>query len=99
MSEHEQVISVVRAKNATLIGLNPSRTALVVVDMQRYFTRPSYPFTQPFEKLSPGVSTGYLKRVGEVVIPNIQKLLTAFRDLGGPVIFTAVGTESGDGRE
>jgi nicotinamidase-related amidase len=67
--------------------------------MQRYFTHPSFPFTEVFEKLSPGSSAGYLKRVRETVIPSIQKLLRAFRAIGSPVVFTAVGSEAGDGRE
>jgi nicotinamidase-related amidase len=99
MNEHQQVISIVQAKNATRIGLSPRRTALIVVDMQRYFTKPSYPFTEVFEKLSSGSTTGYLERVRDIVIPNIRKLLSAFRDLGAPVAFTTVGTEAGDGRE
>lgn len=99
MNEHEQVIAIVRGKNLSPIELDPSRTALVVVDMQRYFTQPSYPFTEVFEKLSPGASAGYLKRVRETVIPNVRKLLDCFRATGSPVAFTAVGTEAGDGRE
>jgi len=99
MNEHEQVIGIVRAKNRTPIALEPTRTALIVVDMQQYFTQPSFPFTQVFEKLSPGSSDGYLKRVRETVVPNIQKLLNCFRALGASVAFTAVGTEAGDGRE
>jgi|SRR5215472_15127082 len=80
MSEHEQVISMVRAKNTAPIELNPRRTALIIVDMQRYLTQPSHPFTEVFEKLSSGSTKGYLKRVGEIIIPNIHKLLVAFRD-------------------
>jgi biuret amidohydrolase len=99
MDEHEQVIGIVRMKNQTPIVLDPSRTALLVVDMQRYFTQPAFPFTQVFERLSPGSSIGYLKRVRETVIPCIQKLLSCFRSLGSPVAFTSVGTEAGDGRE
>lgn len=99
MHEHEQVMGIVRMKNQTPIALDPSRTALLVVDMQRYFTQPAFPFTQVFEKLSPGSSSGYLRRVRETVIPCIQKLLGSFRTLGAPVAFTAVGTEAGDGRE
>lgn len=99
MDEHEQVIGIIRGKNQTPIELDPRRTALIVVDMQRYFTQPSFPFTQVFEKLSPGSSVGYLKRVRESVIPNIQKLLSCFRAIGSPVTFTAVGTDAGDGRE
>jgi len=99
MNEHEQVLGIIRGKNQSPIELEPSRTALIVVDMQRYFTQPSFPFTQVFEKLSPGSSVGYLKRVRETVIPSIQKLLSCFRALGAPVAFTAVGTDAGDGRE
>lgn len=99
MNEHEQVIGMIRAKNQAPIQLKPQRTALIVVDMQRYFTQPSYPFTEIFEKMAPGSSLGYLKRVRETVIPSIQKLLATFRAQGAPVVFTAVGTETGDGRE
>lgn len=99
MDEHEQIISIIRAKNESPIPLDPHRTALIVVDMQQYFTQPSYPFTEVFNSLSPGALSGYLKRVQEVVIPSIEKLLSCFRNLGSPVVFTAVGTETGDGRD
>lgn len=99
MNEQEQILGIVRAKNSTPLALEPPRTALVVVDMQRYFTQPSHPFTEVFEKLSPGAAAGYLKRVRETVIPSIARLLGSFRASGGPVVFTAVGTETGDGRE
>lgn len=99
MQEHDQVVGIVRLKNQTPIALDPSRTALLVVDMQRYFTQPAFPFTQVFEKLSPGCSTGYLRRVRQTVIPCIQRLLSCFRTLRAPVVYTAVGTETGDGRE
>lgn len=99
MNEQEQILGIIRAKNSTPLALETSRTALLVVDMQRYFTQPSHPFTDVFEKLSPGAASGYLKRVRETVIPSIAKLLASFRASGGPVVFTAVGTETGDGRE
>jgi nicotinamidase-related amidase len=99
MNEHEQIIGIINAKNRTPIEIGPRRTALIVVDMQRYFTQPSFPFTDVFEKLAPGSSAGYLRRVRETVIPSLQRLLDCFRAGGSPVVFTAVGTETGDGRE
>lgn len=99
MNEHERIIGIVRAKNEAPIKLSPDRTALIIVDMQRYFTQPSFSFTEIFEKLCPGSSVGYLKRVREVVIPSIQNLLGSFRARRSAVVFTAVGTEAGDGRE
>ena len=63
MNEHEHVLEILRAKNERPIPMNLSHTALIVVDMQRYFTQPSFPFTDVFEQLSPGVCSGYLARV------------------------------------
>src|SRR5215472_14261618 len=99
MTEHEKVAAVLTAKNAAPIELDPSRTALIVVDMQRYFTQPSFPFTDLFEKLSPGVCSGYLKRVEQNVIPNIRRLLDQFRKNGSVIAFTAVGTTTKDGSD
>lgn len=99
MNEHEQILGVIRAKNESPIQLDPQRTALIIVDMQRYFTQPSFPFTQVWEKLSSGASSGYLSRVRDVVIPSIQKLLACCRQLGTPIVFTAIGTESGGGQD
>jgi nicotinamidase-related amidase len=99
MGEYEQILGIICVKNRTPIELNPHRTALIVVDMQLYFTQVSYAFTDIFKKLSPGASAGYLHRVRQTVIPSIQKLLEAFRSSGSPVLFTAVGTEAGDGRD
>jgi nicotinamidase-related amidase len=99
MSEHDQVTAMLAAKNAAPIELDPARTALIVVDMQRYFTQPSFPFTDVFEKMSPGVCAGYLRRVRETVIPNIRRLLEQFRKNGSTIVFTAVGTETNDGSD
>jgi nicotinamidase-related amidase len=99
MTEHEQIAAIIRAKNQSTILLGPDRTALLIVDMQRYFTQPGFPFTEVFNQLSPGAATGYLRRVNQVVIPSIQKLLACFRSLGAPIVFTAVGSETGHGRD
>src|SRR5688572_19109602 len=90
---------MLRAKNAAPLELEPARTALIIVDMQRYFTQPSFPFTDLFEKMSPGVCSGYLKRVQEHVIPSIRRLLDHFRKHSSLVVFTAVGTETQDGSD
>jgi nicotinamidase-related amidase len=99
MSEHEQVTGILRVKNEAPLELDPACTALIIVDMQCYFTQPSFPFTDLFEKMSPGVCTGYLRRVRENVIPGIRRLLDHFRRNGSLVVFTAVGTETKDGSD
>jgi len=99
MTEHEQCIGILRAKNESPIELDPSRTALIIVDMQRYFTQPSFPFTDVFEKISPGVCSGYLRRIREIVIPSVQRLLAHFRERGSPIVFTAIGSGAKDGND
>jgi nicotinamidase-related amidase len=99
MTEHEQVTAMLSAKNAAPLELDPARTALIIVDMQRYFTQPSFPFTDLFEKLSPGVCSGYLKRIRDNVIPSIRRLLDHFRRNGSVIAFTAVGTRTRDGSD
>jgi isochorismate hydrolase len=92
MTEHEQCIRILRQKNESPIELDPSRTALIIVDMQRYFTHPSFPFTDVFEKTSPGVCSGYLRRIRVIVMPSIQRLSAHFRERGSPIVFTAIGS-------
>jgi biuret amidohydrolase len=97
MDEHQQVMGFARQKNAHPVPLDPARTALCVIDMQRVFTRPEEALCRAVETASEGISRGYLERVSEVVVPAIGRLLDAFRRHGSPIFFTAIGTESGAG--
>ena len=51
----------------------PERSALLVVDMQRYFLEES--------------SHAYLS-MGEAILDNVRKMVTSFRERGRPVVFT-----------
>ena len=75
MCEHEQVTGMLTAKNAAPLALDPARAALIIVDMQRYFTQPSFPFTDLFEKMSPRVCSGYLSRNGHTEHPSTTRSL------------------------
>ena len=99
MSAHEGWIEFLSAKEANVIELAPERSVLLIIDMQRYFVEPGNSFTDVSEKLVPTVYAGYLDRVHNHVIPNIQQLLAAFRKTGAPVIYITVGTETGDGQD
>ena len=99
MNEHESVLAIINQKNSAPFVPDPARTALLIIDVQRYFVRPDDTFGQVFERLIPGVTSGYFQRVGETVVPNIRRLQRAFRDQGMPVLYTATGTRTGDGRD
>ena len=99
MTDHEMVQEIIRLKDQAPLNIVSPKSALLIVDVQRYFARPDYPFAQTFEKLVPGSTAGYFKRVESVVLPNIQRLQEAFRSRGLPVVFCIAGSYTQDGRD
>ena len=99
MNEHESVLAIIGQKNKVPFTIDRARTALIVIDVQHYFVDAGDNFGQLFERLVPGVTAGYFKRVRERVLPNIRSLQKAFRDASMPILYTATGTRTGDGRD
>jgi nicotinamidase-related amidase len=99
VNEHEKVLEIIRLKDQAPLDLDPRQTALLVIDVQRYFVEPDHPFAQALEKLVPGSTDGYFERVRDRVVPNTRRLLEAFRAAGRPVVFTGTGSHTEDGRE
>ena len=92
MSDHDKIQQMVRLKDQAPLNIDPFKSALLVIDVQRYFARPDYPFGQTIDKLVPGATAGYFERVKTTVLPNIKRLQDAFRAQNLPVIFVGVGT-------
>lgn len=98
-TDHVKFKELLRLKDNAPLALDPLKSALIVVDVQRWFTPPEHPLWQFNEKLVSGVSAGYFKRVQSGVLGNIQYLQRMFRSFGLPVIFTTVGCNLPDGRD
>jgi nicotinamidase-related amidase len=92
MNEHEKIVEIIRLKDQAPVQFEVDHAALLVIDMQRYFVSPDYPFGRTIEKLVSGAGAGYFQRVTDVVVPNIKQLLTAFRSRSRPIFFTGTGT-------
>jgi nicotinamidase-related amidase len=99
MTDHERVQELLRMKDQAPLAIDPVNSALIVVDVQRWFTRPEYAWAQVIEKLVGGATAGYFERVQSRVLGNIQCLQQAFRSRGLPVIFLGVGCCLPDGRD
>ena len=99
MTSHEAVQQVIRMKQSAPLTLDRQRSALIIVDVQRYFTEPGHAFTQMFERMVPGLTREYLDTVRTTVLPNVAKLVGCFRERNLPVFYTATGCQTGDGRE
>ena len=77
--------------------LRPETSALLIVDLQNGSAAHDGGYARVYRGLGyDDVEEGYLRRVGEVVVPNVRRLQTAFRGVGAPVIFLTVGTIVGD---
>ena len=99
MSDHGKVQEILKLKDQAPLVMEPERSALLIVDAQRYFARPEYAFGQTFERLVPGSTAGYFERVSKKVMPNIQRLLEGFRLARVPVIYIGAGSHTEDGRD
>ena len=99
MTDHEKMQELSRIKEQAPIALDQERTALLVVDVQRFFAKPDSPFAQVFEKLVPGATGGYFGRVESTVLPNIRRLQECFRARNLPVIFCSFGSFLVDGQD
>jgi nicotinamidase-related amidase len=76
----------------------PLTTALLIIDMQRYFTRTDSTFSRLSALRTPaGSIEGYGGRLDSLVIPNILLLRQAFRKNGSPVFYTRMGSNREDG--
>jgi len=99
MNDHDSLLQIIHLKDQSPLNVDPQKTALLVIDVQRYFVAAGYPFAQAFEKLVPGTTASYFERVNSAVLPNIKRLQECFRSLRAPIIYTATGTCTGDGRD
>lgn len=79
--------------------LDPKKTALLLVDVQKYFTEVDHPFGRQIIQVIPDGANAYFRRVEETVIPNIKQLLAVCRSNGAFVAFTEFGSLHPDGQD
>ena len=74
-------------------------TALLVVDMQYSSVHPDYGLSRLVYLNYPGIANYYFPRVSNLVIPNIRKLLTVFRQNEMQIVYLTLGSEHPDGMD
>ncbi len=75
--------------------LDRDRIALIVIDVQNYITLPKYSGAWTAD----GGDDYYYKRLGDVVLPNLLRLVDLFRMLGCPVVYTRIVSANGNMRD
>jgi hypothetical protein len=58
LTDHERVQQLLRIKEQAPAGFDQPASALIVVDVQRQFARPEYPFGEVLNRLVPGLAAG-----------------------------------------
>jgi nicotinamidase-related amidase len=81
------------------LRLVPSRTALLVVDIQNYDAHPGYGLGPILRDLEPGAAAYFYERVSTMVVPTVQRLLAAFRGAGERVVYCQSGALLPDGAD
>jgi nicotinamidase-related amidase len=76
-----------------------ARAALAVIDVQNYCCNPRAGLMEMLTELHPQIAAYYEPRVRETMIPNIVRLVAAFRAAGREVVFTRHGALLPDGRD
>jgi len=96
-------VAILRHETRNLVPRFPYRphsTALLIIDMQRYFTQPGSTFMRlSATRIPDGGIKRYIERLDALVIPNIRKLQWAFRKNGDPVLYTRLGSHRPDGTD
>ena len=80
------------------LPIKPERTALIVVDVQRYATDTTGNLADTVRHHQPELQAGFAARA-EQMIANIQRLLSRFRSAARRVIYTCHGAQSADGSD
>jgi nicotinamidase-related amidase len=73
--------------------------ALLVIDVQNYCCNPRAGITEMLADKHPAIAEYFATRVQSNLIPNIGRLLAAFRDAGREVVYTRHGALLTDGRD
>ncbi len=82
------------------VRINPEKTALLVIDMQRVFVeRPVYENPTAEQSLLLARWAPFYDTVEGVVIPNMRKILSAFRKKGMEVTFAKIQCHKKNGKD
>ena len=82
------------------VEINPASTALIVVDMQNATGNRNMGLGKLLAESGKAEQASYrFDRIEQLLLPNIQKLLDAFRDNDWPVIYVTYGAETPDAHD
>ena len=79
--------------------IQSKKTALIVVDMQKYQVQKDYIAYKAMDKVTPGIMDYFVAEVENNVTPNLQKLIDFCHEVRIPVIYTKYSSFMADGSD
>lgn len=79
--------------------IDPERSALVVIDMQRGYVRPDACLGKVNRRAQSGTQNYYYDRIGRTVLPNILRLQDFFRKHHLEIFYTRLGYQMPEGKD
>lgn len=95
----EKISSFYSFIQAQKFDIIPKKTALIVVDMQKYQVEKDYIAYKAMNKVIPGILDYFVKEVEENVTPNLRNLINFCHEVGIPVIYTKFSSFMPDGSD
>ena len=79
--------------------IQPKRTTLIVVDMQKYQVKKDFIAYKALNTVTPGILDYFVEEVENKVTPNLRKLIDFCHDIGIHVIYTKYSSFMPDGSD
>jgi nicotinamidase-related amidase len=76
-------------------GLDLATTALVIIDVTNFDAHPEHGFARVMQEEDVDLSY-YWRRLDETLMPNVKRLLEAFRERDARIMFARAGAQFGD---
>jgi nicotinamidase-related amidase len=95
----ENVEKYLRLRRNFMGDIDPKKTVLLVIDMQKYQVEREWAVYKIMDANSPGLLEYFVEEVQKKVVPNLQKLIQFCHEMKIPVIYTKFSSFRVDGSD
>ncbi len=95
----EQIDKYLKFRQNQMGKIDPKKTALLVIDMQKYQVQRNWTLFKAVDGMNPGMLNYFVKEVEEKVVPNLKDLIQFCHDTNIPVIYTKYSSFRPDGSD
>jgi len=92
----EKIKGFYKFRQGLINDIEPKKTALIIVDMQKYQVQKDYIAYKAMDNVTPGILDYFVAEVENKVTPNLRKLIDFCHEVKIPVIYTKFSSFIGD---